>query len=236
MIRLFRASLVTALFAQSAIATPDRTQVTTPIPVEQDAPRPWQPEDGDKIRFDVFRQGDKKFGTHMVRFHVSDDGSYRVISDVNLKAGLGPITLFHYSLSSTETWHDDRLVALEGNTNDDGKKENVSASLSGEKLSINGSGYTGRAPLGIIPSSHWNIQQVFSSEILSTENGELLDTRVTRMGEETLRINGQAVPATHYRLVSDLTVDLWYDEQNRWVQLSFEARGQKIDYRLARLY
>ena len=53
---------------------------------------------------------------------------------------------------------------------------------------------------------------------------------------ELVQINGKPVEATHYRLVSDLTVDLWYDDQNRWVQLSFEARGQKIDYRLSRLY
>ena len=71
---------------------------------------------------------------------------------------------------------------------------------------------------------------------MSTENGEILDTSVTRLGTDTIQINGKPVEATHYRLVSDLTVDLWYDDQNRWVQLSFEARGQKIDYRLSRLY
>ena len=108
--------------------------------------------------------------------------------------------------------------------------------MNGGSLAVDGSGYEGTAPAGIIPSSHWNIREVFSSQILSTESGELLDVEVTKIGEERLDVAGQAIDATHYRLVSDLTVDLWYDDQGRWVQLSFEARGQTIDYRLAEIY
>lgn len=204
--------------------------------VREQAPEPWSPEIGDEIRFDVFRQGDKKFGSHIVRFSSGPEGQLVVTSDVDLKAGLGPITLFRYSLDSVETWEDNRLVALEGQTNDDGDRKRVSAVANGNSLEVSGTGFNGEAPIGIIPSSHWNIQQVFSDAILSTENGELLETSVTKIGPDIIQINGEAVSTTHYRLVSDLTVDLWYDEQNRWVQLSFEARDQKIDYRLSRLY
>ncbi|WP_300378942.1 DUF6134 family protein [Henriciella sp.] len=205
-------------------------------PVSTEAPQAWKPQDGDTIRFNVYRKGDTKFGSHTVNFNVESDGNFTATSEVDLKAGLGPITVFRYTLNATETWEDGKLVQLDGNTNDDGDNEQVSASLEGGALQVDGSGYTGKAPLGVIPSSHWNIQQVFSSEILSTESGQLLETKATRIGEETLEIDGQSVDTVHYRLVSDLTVDLWYDEQNRWVQLSFEARGQKIDYRLASLY
>lgn len=217
-------------FADSG--TPDQQSAL----VSAKAPQPWSPQAGDEIRFDVFRQGDKKFGSHIVKFDSGQDGQLIVTSDVDLKAGLGPITLFRYSLDSVETWEEDRLVALDGQTNDDGDTKRVTASVKGNALEVNGSGYSGEVPLGIIPSSHWNIQQVFSKAILSTENGEILDTSVTRLGTDTIQINGKPVEATHYRLVSDLTVDLWYDDQNRWVQLSFEARGQQIDYRLSRLY
>ena len=203
--------------------------------VSADAPQAWQPEDGDVISFEVLRKG-KPFGTHTVSFDVDDDGSFTATSEVELKAGFGPITLYRYELNTTETWEDGVLVGLEGQTNDDGDDEAVSASLEEGKLAVAGTGFKGAVPVGIIPSSHWNIQEAFSSKIISTQDGEILDVDVTTIGEDTVMVAGEEVQATHYRLVSDLTVDLWYDEQSRWVKLSFEARGQQIDYVLNALY
>lgn len=227
-------SFIAVALSMPAIADTDKGQ-TSPT-VSQDAPEPWQPEDGDVILFNVFRQGDKEFGTHRVSFEVESDGNFTATSDVDLKAGFGPITVFRYSLNATESWEDGQLVELQGSTNDDGDKKSVNASFQNGQLQVDGSGYTGEAPAGIIPSSHWNMLQAFSTKILSTESGEILETDVSKIGEETLQINGRSIPSVHYRLKSDLTVDLWYDDQGRWVQLSFEARGQQIDYRLAQLY
>ncbi|WP_084419070.1 DUF6134 family protein [Henriciella litoralis] len=224
-------SLLLAAVPLSATANENAPSET----VDTNAPQAWQPEDGDVISFKVLRKG-KPFGTHTVSFDVDSDGSFTATSEVELKAGFGPITLYRYELNTTETWEDGVLVGLEGQTNDDGDDEAVSASLEEGKLAVAGTGFEGAVPVGIIPSSHWNIQEAFSSKIISTQDGEILDVDVTTIGEDTVTVAGEEVPATHYRLVSDLTVDLWYDEQSRWVKLSFEARGQKIDYVLNALY
>ncbi|WP_084396474.1 DUF6134 family protein [Henriciella aquimarina] len=217
-------------------AAADTGAETASGPVSASAPDAWSPQDGDTIKFDVYRKGKKGFGTHTVSFDVEEDGTFTATSDVSLKAGLGPITLFRYKLDAIESWKDGKLVAVEGETNDDGTDRFVAAEAAGNAIQVNGSAYEGQAPSGIIPSSHWNINEVFSSRILSTETGEILDVEVEKIGKETVRAGGQDVEATHYRLVSDLTVDLWYDEQNRWVKLSFTARDQKIDYVLTELY
>lgn len=231
-----RALMLSAILAIGPVSYADSAaDEATPSTVAAGAPDAWQPEDGDTINFTVLRKG-KDFGRHTVRFDVESDGSFTATTNVELKAGLGPITVFKYELSSMETWQDGQLVALEGQTNDDGDRKAVFASLNGDTLQVAGSAYNGPAPAGIIPSSHWNIREAYSSSILSTESGELLDTHVTRIGTETLTIGGEDVQATHYRLKSDLTVDLWYDDQGRWVKLGFEARGQQIDYILNSLY
>lgn len=232
---LFRSALCAFLLTPVAMAD-SGSEAASRVTVAANAPSAWEPEDGDTIRFDVFRKGDKAFGSHTVTFDVESEDSFTATSRVRLKAGLGPITLFRYELDATETWQDGGLVGLQGNTNDDGERERVSAELEDGALQVDGTAYEGEAPAGIIPSSHWNIQQAFSSQILGTESGELLDVDVTRIGRETIVAGGYSVEATHYRLVSDITVDLWYDDQNRWVKLSFEARGQQIDYVLAELY
>ena len=195
----------------------------------------WQPYDGAKIAFDVLRKG-KPFGTHIVSFEKDETGRLQVTTDVDLKVKVGPFTAFRYRLDSVETWRDGLLVALDGRTNDNGDASSVRASRNGTKLLVKGTAFQGSAPLDIVPSSHWNIEQVRSSEMLSTEDGSVLNMTIQPKGRETLEIDGQTVEANRYLLDSDIDIDLWYDDQGRWLKLIFEARNQEIEYRLSELY
>ncbi|MEL7393942.1 MAG: DUF6134 family protein, partial [Pseudomonadota bacterium] len=111
-----------------------------------------------------------------------------------------------------------------------------SAETDGDELQVESTKFDGVLPLTIIPSSHWNRLQVYQDRMLSTETGEVLDIEVETIGEDIVEVDGEALETTHYRLKSDLTVDLWYDDQSRWVKLAFEVRGQEIEYVLNALY
>ncbi len=198
-------------------------------------PTPWQASDGDVIDFEVLRKG-KPFGRHILSFDRQADGQLLVTSDVDLTVKFGPITAFKYRLDTKETWENGQLVGLTGRTNNDGQKGRVEAIAKGDMFDVDGSAFNGEVPATIIPSSHWNILQVYGDRMLSTESGEILDIEVETIGPDTVTVDGVALDTTHYRLKSDMTVDLWYDSQSRWVKLSFEAKGQKIEYVLSSLY
>lgn len=200
-----------------------------------EALRTWTPSPGDVIAFDVLRQG-SEFGTHVVRFKEAGDGSLEVVVDVDLKAGLGPITLFRYQLDATETWKDGKLVALEGRVNDDGTRERVMARVQDDALEVDGDGFEGRIDRPILPASHWNVAQTEAQTLLSSENGELIDVKVERLGREVIKAGGVQVEANKFLMDSDIDVTLWYDDQGRWLKLAFEARGQAIEYVLRDLY
>ena len=53
---------------------------------------------------------------------------------------------------------------------------------------------------------------------------------------DTVSVAGKSVEARHYLMDSAIDVDLWYDDQGRWVKLSFVARDQQIDYVLTQPY
>ncbi|MBK8199915.1 MAG: hypothetical protein IPK75_16335 [Acidobacteria bacterium] len=195
----------------------------------------WTPKSGDVVRFNVLREG-KPFGSHTVKFSKDADGNLTAQTDVSLKAGLGPVTLFRYTLDATETWVDGKLVAVTGAVNDDGKKRSVKAVRKGAGLAVDGTDFKGTAPAGIIPASHWNFAQTRAGKLLSTEDGEILDVKVSEIGREQINAGGQKIEANHYRLDSAIDVDLWYDDEGRWVKLAFEARGQEIEYVLDKLY
>ncbi|MEH6696986.1 MAG: DUF6134 family protein [Hyphomonas sp.] len=231
MIRQAVSALALTLLAVPAWA--DNTPAPSPANT-MEAPS-WQPKNGDRIAFDVLRKG-KPFGTHTVSFAVDPDGTLTATTDVRLKAGLGPITVFRYELDATETWKDGTLVALKGAVDDDGKDGTVTAAREGDVLEVKGTEYTGEAPLGILPSSHWNFAQTTAKQLLSTEDGELLKVKVIDKGMDTVSVAGKSVEARHYLMDSAIDVDLWYDDQGRWVKLSFVARDQQIDYVLTQPY
>lgn len=195
----------------------------------------WVPSDSDVINFKVLRKGND-FGTHSITFSGDPEGEMKVRNQVSLKAGLGPITVFRYTLDATESWNDGVLVGLEGKTNDDGEKLTVSAEKDGDKLAVDGTEFSGEVDLGIVPSSHWNIRQVMTDRMISTEDGEILQITSEKMGKENVKVGDQTISATKYRLRSKIDLDLWYDDENRLVKLAFEARDQDITYVLQELY
>ena len=222
--------LGTAVFMLSAAAQAEETTAT-----QVSLPAPWVATDGAVIDFTVLRKG-KPFGSHVLTFDRDADGNQQVTTDVDLQVKFGPITAFKYRLDSVEEWVDGQLVALTGKSNNDGRKGEVSAELQDDSLIVDSTKFDGALPLTTIPSSHWNRLQVYQSQMLSTETGEVLDIDVEVIGDDTVKVGDEAVEATHYRLKSDLTVDLWYDNQSRWVKLAFDVRGQRIEYVLNALY
>lgn len=241
---MFRSLLIaTSIVAMSSFGAtaenqpaPMAVSVTADLDTATDAQTEakWQPEDGDVIAFKVLRKG-KKFGKHSVRF-AKDGDTLTATTYVELEAGLGPIKLFSYTLNATETWKNGALLELSGNVDDDGTEGDVAAKLDGGTLTVKGTKYQGEAPEGIVPASHWNYAQVQATQLLSTEDGELLDIKVTDQGRETLNIAGQNVEATRYLMDSDIDVELWYGDDGRWLKLAFDARGQEIEYVLTEFY
>jgi hypothetical protein len=190
------------------------------------------PETG-TIAFDVFR-GDSHFGTHILRFEEAGD-RLRVVSDVDLRVRLGPITVFRYEHDSTEVYEDGTLVSFESTTLKDGEELIVDLSRQGETLAGRGSAEDGASldialPAGLPLSSHWQGYASGTRTILNTETGQEMPVTVTELGEETIQINDQPVLARHIRLEGSLTLDLWYDGDGEWIRTRFSARGQDITY------
>lgn len=232
-----RSIIIAAAFATSAllpsahadsdiVANFEQTEPTIPV---------WQPKGGEEISFLVRRNG-SKFGSHDVSFEKLDDGTLRVENDILLRVKFGPITAYNYEHQSEELWSDGSLVSIEGETRKERSDFIIDAERVGDVIQVNGTVYSGEAPASIIPSSHWNIRELYSTAMLSSEGGQLLPVSVEKRGVETLSIGGKSIEATRYTLSSDLDVDLWYDAEGHWVKCAFQARNQNIVYELQSIY
>lgn len=205
----------------------------TLIPASASADAPT-PQDGERIAFDVYRQGDTRFGVHVVEF--SRDGT-DVIAEVSirLRAGLGPVTVFRYEHDSTERWRDGALMGLSGRTLKDGEVFEVQARFDGAAIDVDGRDPELNAvdlmlDPTILTSSHWRGYPTDMGQLLNTEHGTLMETEVTYLGQKEIEGDGGTILVDHYRLASSLVVDLYYDQNGRWAGCEFEARGQSVRY------
>lgn len=189
---------------------------------------PWKPAHGDRLEFEVLRDGGP-LGYHRVTFARAGD-SLTVETDVELKVTFGPLTFFEYIHDVTETYIGGKLVWVGSRTKSEGKWKTLSAQAVSGGLKVASEAFNGMLTGRVIPSTHWNEEEMKQAAMFSTETGEMLPMKVTDRGLEKVKTGAGMIDARRYDVVSELTASFWYDAQGRWVKCAFEAEGSKIEY------
>jgi hypothetical protein len=198
-----------------------------------DAQATWQPSNGDRLEFDVFRDGGK-FGKHIVVFSKSGD-DLTVDSDIELRVSLGPVDFFHYVHDATEKYSAGKLMSVNARTKKDGRWKTLAANAVEGGLNVAGAAFKGIQPGLVIPSTHWNMDEMKQAAMFSTETGAMLPMTVTDLGIEKVKTGAGPIDARKFTVKSELTASFWYDASGRWVKCAFEAQGSKIEYVLRAL-
>lgn len=188
----------------------------------------WQPSNGEKLEFDVFRDG-SRFGKHIVSFTREND-LLIVDTDIELKVALGPLTVFHYVHDVTERYSAGRLISLAAKTKKDGRWKTLAADAVEGGLNVAGAAFKGLRTGAVIPSTHWNIAQMGQSAMFSTETGAMLPIEVIDQGVERVKTSAGEIDARRYLVRSDLDATFWYDASGRWVKCAFTAQGARVEY------
>lgn len=179
-------------------------------------------------------RGGTPIGTHTINF-TQDGGDLHVAIDINLAVSFGPITVLRYAHTNRETWRDGKLVAIETETNDDGRLFSVSARMTDQGLEVTSSeNGTFIAPENIIPTSYWNPATVEQTRLLDTQRGRIINVRVNETATREALVDGARVPVREYEMTGDLKLKLWYSPQMEWLNVIFRARGSNVDYHVER--
>lgn len=189
------------------------------------------PSDAGRIEFEVLRNG-QPFGRHAISVTGAGD-NLRAQTEVAMRAGVGPLTVFRLEQRCSETWSGGVLSSLSCSTLKDGRRTQVRAQMRDGRLHVTGAEGEHWFPLGVFPTTWWTKPPASASTLIDTETGAPMPVRVTRMGRETIDVGGQRIEAERIRVQGTLAVDLWYDAEGRWVGCAFTARGHNIEYRLA---
>ncbi|MDI1287531.1 MAG: DUF6134 family protein [Reyranella sp.] len=227
--RLFLASILVATGAVSAAAADDF---------------PY----GNTHSFTVYRNG-QPIGTHTLTFqHSGDKRAVSTSIDFAVKA-MG-MTVYRYSHRGNEIWNGSTLQSIDTKTDDNGKLFTMQAHQNGNQLAVErkapepaagaamndqglqrNNSVAETLPATMMPSTHWNQNQVKQSTLLNTQYGTPSKVKITDLGRETIKTASRSIEATHYRYAGDITMDQWFDERGRWVKAAFKAfDGSEIEY------
>jgi len=183
-----------------------------------------------KLAFDVFMDG-SNIGEHVVTLTHRENGT-DVAVDVDIAVTFGPFTLYRYEQENRARWEGGELFAFRSVTNNDGDDYVVEAERTRDGLSV---AVNGASPMVLpqwFPTTYWDKRTVLQETLVATQDGVLKEVEITSAGSETLAVLGQEISAEKYEMRGDIKLDLWYDEQDRWVKLAFSFRGNEFEYKL----
>jgi len=181
------------------------------------------------LNFTVMRNGEP-IGTSTMR--LSRDGGETVADIVtHIQVKIAYITVYRYDQSETERWVDGKLVAMNSLTDDNGTVHKVSATRSGEVLSVEADGKVAEVDPSLIPVSLWNASLLRTTIAINPQDGQLTPVSVVDHGEEPLVLQGRSTTAHHYSIKTSFPQDVWYDQQHQLLKVELRGSdGSRIQY------
>lgn len=175
------------------------------------------------VAFDAYLDN-RLVGSHIFTIEGTDK-TILVHSNLQLKAkflGLWPI---NYTHQSTERWKDGCLIALESQTQKRGKPMQVKAQTNSLGLNVIGDDNT-RTMSGCIKSfAYWDNSLLQDSQLLNTENGELIEVSVETINHQDSGGKSMVIGS------SEAEIQLEYSADGEWLSLTSQLKvGGTLHY------
>lgn len=179
----------------------------------------------------------KAAGSYSMTIEKRDDG-------VTVQAGRADVRLrvflknFVYTYSGKELWKDGRLLSVEANTNDDGTRYQLRASMTQRGIDVVVNGRLSQAPADAWTMSYWQLppqNQRNDLSLLDVDSGRILKGKLGYVGKTAMTIDGKPVDVFQFQLRGNASADLWYDRSDRLVRQETIEEGHRTILELVRI-
>ncbi|MEI7869576.1 MAG: DUF6134 family protein [Candidatus Methylumidiphilus sp.] len=195
----------------------------------------WKVDAGgndDNWNFKVYLD-DKPVGFH--NFTVDGESKERKLkSTARFDVDFFIFNAYSYRHESNERWNGNCVAEINATTNDNGEKISVYGKAEQVNFHLTTNNAQSELPACVMTFAYWNPEMLTQKRLLNPQNGEYLDVEIKQIGQDTIKVRGENVPASHYRLKSEkFLIDLWYSADRRWLALdSTLENGRILHYRL----
>ena len=186
----------------------------------------------DGLYFEIKRDGEP-IGFH--RASARREGDEIIIENHTTMKARVFLSLVPYNLDyrATSRWKGETFLSYDAQVEEQGERKTISLRPQDETgliLEVNDQSrrIAGRA----VPSPQWLSVYIEGAGLLDGMTGEVTPVTYTELKQTELKTAERAVQARKYKVTGDdLEATEWYDPQNRWVAMGFEAPdGSWVDY------
>lgn len=177
--------------------------------------------------FILLRKGNE-IGFHHIKFTEKGDDLH-VDIHIEIKIGIGFITLFNYLHKNSEVWNEGQLIAINSRTDVNGKTDFINL-----KRDDTGAwqGQSSRLedpiPAQILTTSYFDPNFIRQSQVLNSQDGRVADLTIKKIGTEPYVLSDRTTTAHRYRARGDLALDVWYSESGEWLQSAFVPDADRL--------
>jgi Domain of unknown function (DUF6134) len=182
------------------------------------------------LEFDVVHESGV-VGRHRITFR--RDGDKLVVhSELAIKLKVLFFIVYRYQHTREEVWRDGKLIAFASTADDDGTPYDITGQARADGLHVTSGKESWILPADCLPASYWNISMVTGKgPLVDAQSGNMLDVKVVKVGQETIKADGKKIVATHYRLAAERPRHVWYDATGRWVKMRTIGRdGSAVEW------
>ena len=173
----------------------------------------------------------KKAGDYRLTIQAQGDGSVAVSAVSDVRVTVLAIPVYTYSYRGREVWKNGRLQHLESTGKEKGKEFNVRVDRDGSSLHVYANGGEQRVRPDVWTTSCWQLPPAslrnHNVPMLSCDTGAESSSLLQLVGTEQIKVAGQTMTCTHYRVTKDAPHDLWYDAQERLVRDEWMSSGHR---------
>ena len=181
------------------------------------------------LNFAVMRNGDP-IGTTTMRIS-REGGGVVAETSTHIQVKIAFITVYRYDQNETERWADGKLVRMSSHTDDNGTVHKVSATRTGDSLSVEADGKVAEVDPALMPVSLWNPSLLRTTSAINTQDGSVTPVSVVYHGEEQLVLQGRSTTAHHYSINTSFPQDVWYDQRHQLLKVELRGSdGSHIQY------
>jgi hypothetical protein len=159
---------------------------------------------------------------------VGDQGKLRVLSHTDLDVKIMGLSLYGFDQQVEEVRQGGLVLSLISEADDDGTNKKVSLSLSGNRLRGDYNGDDRNLDPHLATTLFWQKPAIGASQVIDPLRAKLRDINVTDLGPQTLDLPIGRTEAHHYKVVGEISRELWYDANGILVAGQLRAKDGSV--------
>jgi hypothetical protein len=176
--------------------------------------------------FATVRVDGKKIGQVQYTLTYDENGELEDLKTTASYSILG-FTAYSFSQNMHEQWKSGELQNMDGHTNDDGDKYEVSLERKADDYNATLNDKSLTLPHNAFPNAVWHYDITEKSLLFNVTDLRLMNVKVAKK-QEKVKVDGKSFDAERFDFTGDWEASLWFDPNKQLLKFEYTIKGRDV--------